>query len=84
MKPGVSEDVWLDMVENPQSSSQQASRGRIHLLIIYKPLPETDPRREAVNKSQHDDGTLSIPKDSPKKLSPDEPRSPHLGDEPHL
>lgn len=80
MKPNVAEDVWLEMRENPHSSSQDQSRGRVHLLLIYKPLSETDPRREAVNKAKEDDNVPS----AKKAIDDDYPSSPHLGDEPHL
>ncbi|CAM6084657.1 unnamed protein product [Calypogeia fissa] len=85
LKPGVAEDIWLDMVENPHSSSPQQPRGRVHLMITYKPLSDADPSREAVNKAQHDATVPNPEKESPKKESPEEvpTSSPPLADEPH-
>ncbi|KAL2631426.1 hypothetical protein R1flu_016112 [Riccia fluitans] len=64
MKPGVPVDIWLDMVENPQSKLSSAPRGKVHLIMVYKPCEDkekngkADKNSEVVNKSAQDSGNM--------------------------
>lgn len=45
LKPHEPKELWMDLVYNPKTSAPQKSRGKVHLLVIYKPY-EQDEKEE--------------------------------------
>ncbi|KAL3689291.1 hypothetical protein R1sor_015600 [Riccia sorocarpa] len=69
MKPGVPVDVWLDMLVDPQSKISSSPRGKVHLIMVYKPIESKkeenaeaneEKARETVSKSANDSDNLPI------------------------
>lgn len=58
LKPNEPKELWLDLVYNLKVSTPEKSRGKVHLLVIYKPYEE-DQRQggcnESASKSSGDD-----------------------------
>eukprot|EP01018_Ginkgo_biloba_P004012 Gb_36053 [translate_table: standard] len=52
LEPHKPKELWLDLVYNPKTSAPEKTRGKVHLLVIYKPFEEGQKRENASKTSE--------------------------------
>ncbi|XP_057873546.1 synaptotagmin-5 isoform X2 [Cryptomeria japonica] len=53
LKPHEPKELWLDLTYNPDTPTPEKSRGKVHLLLIYKPYEE-DHKQGGYNENHFD------------------------------